>query len=202
MDPKTRLPASLLAVVLLVLLWSGIRPFDYPTWILEVFPALAGIAILTATFRRFPLTPLVYSLIAAHMALLAVGGHYTYAKVPVGAWFAEWLNLSRNHYDRLGHLAQGLVPAMIARELLIRLRVVSSPAWRAFFIVSICLAISAGYELIEWAVALVLGQASDAFLGTQGDSWDTQKDMFCAFVGAVFALTCLARPHDAQLRKV
>jgi putative membrane protein len=192
--PKDRLPLALLAIVTAVLTWSAIRPFDYPTWILEVAPALVGLVILFATYRRFPLTPMLYVLMAAHMILLAVGGHYTYALVPLGDWFADWLHLSRNHYDRLGHVAQGLVPAMIARELLIRLRVVPSPAWRNYFIVSICLAISAVYEL--------LGEKSDSFLGTQGDPWDTQTDMFLAFVGAVLALACLSRWHDAQLRRL
>ena len=202
MNSRTRFPVALLAAVVAVLVWSGIRPLEYLTWLLEVTPALAGLAVLAFTWRRFPFTPLVCSLMAAHMILLAVGGHYTYAKVPVGAWFAEWLHLSRNHYDRLGHFAQGLVPAMIAREILIRLRVVSSPAWRNFFIVSICLAISATYELFEWSAAVVLGQKSDSFLGTQGDPWDTQEDMFCALVGAVCALLFLTRWHDAQLRRL
>jgi putative membrane protein len=200
--PKDRLPLALLAIVTAVLTWSAIRPFDYPTWILEVAPALVGLMILFATYRRFPFTPMLYVLMAAHMILLAVGGHYTYALVPLGDWFADWLHLSRNHYDRLGHVAQGLVPAMIARELLIRLRVVPSPAWRNYFIVSICLAISAVYELLEWATALVLGEKSDSFLGTQGDPWDTQTDMFLAFAGAVLALACLSRWHDAQLRRL
>ena len=202
MVPSIRPPILWFAAVVAVLVWSGIRPFEPLTWLLEVSPALAGLAVLTFTWRRFPFTPLLYALMAAHMILLAVGGHYTYAKVPVGAWFAEWLHLSRNHYDRLGHLAQGLVPAMIAREILIRLRVVPSPAWRNLFIVSLCLAISATYELIEWSTALVLGQKSDSFLGTQGDPWDTQTDMFCAFVGVVFALVFLTRLHDAQLRRL
>ena len=185
-----------------VLVWSGIRPLEQLTWLLEVSPAMVGLAVLAFTWRQFPCTPLLYSLMAAHMILLAVGGHYTYAKVPIGAWFAEWLHLSRNHYDRLGHFAQGLVPAMIAREILIRLRVVSSAAWRNVFIVSLCLAISATYELFEWVTALVLGQQSDSFLGTQGDPWDTQTDMFCALVGAVFALVVLTRWHNAQLRRL
>lgn len=191
----------MLVATMLVLVWSGIRPFDYPTWILEVFPVLAGIPLLLVTRRRFPFTPLLYTLMAAHACLLAVGGHYTYAKVPAGDWLRDWLHLSRNHYDRLGHLAQGFVPAMIARELLIRLRVVSSVAWRNFFIVSICLAISATYELLEWATALVLGEQSDAFLGTQGDPWDTQTDMFLALIGAVAALALLGKWHDSQIRR-
>jgi len=191
----------MLLATMLVLVWSGIRPFDYPTWILEVFPVLVGIPLLLVTRRRFPFTPLLYTLMAAHACLLAVGGHYTYAKVPAGDWLRDWLHLSRNHYDRLGHLAQGFVPAMIARELLIRLRVVSSVAWRNFFIVSICLAISATYELLEWATALVLGEQSDAFLGTQGDPWDTQTDMFLALIGAVAALALLGKWHDSQIRR-
>jgi putative membrane protein len=198
---ESRVPFALLVATTLVLVWSGIRPFDFPTWVLEVFPALLGIPLLLITHRRFAFTPLVYTLMAAHVCLLAVGGHYTYALVPAGEWFREWLHLSRNHYDRLGHLAQGFVPAMIARELLVRLRVVSSAAWRNFFIVSICLAISATYELLEWSTALVLGQKSDAFLGTQGDPWDTQEDMFMALVGAVTALPLLGRWHDSQMRR-
>jgi putative membrane protein len=200
--PSCRIPLALLALTVLVLTWSGIRPFDYPTWILEVSPALAGIVVLVATFRRFPFTVLVYTLMAAHAILLAVGGHYTYALVPAGDWVRDWLHLSRNHYDRLGHLAQGFVPAMIARELFIRLRTIPSPAWRNFLIVCVCMAISAIYELFEWATALVLGQASDSFLGTQGDPFDTQADMFMALVGAISALVLLARWHDSQLRKL
>lgn len=198
---SARLPLALLAFTVAILIWSGIRPFDYPTWILEVAPALAGIVVLAATFGRFRFTPLLYTLIAAHMILLAVGGHYTYALTPPGNWVRDWLHLSRNHYDRLGHLAQGFVPAMIARELFIRLHVVSTAGWRNFLIVCVCLAISAVYELIEWSTALVLGQKSDSFLGTQGDVWDTQQDMFMAMVGAVCALAFLSRWHDWQLRR-
>jgi putative membrane protein len=197
---QSRLPLALLVVTTLVLIWSGIRPFDYTTWILEVAPVLVGIPLLLITRRRFSFTPLLYTLMAAHACLLAVGGHYTYSLVPAGDWFRDWLHLSRNHYDRLSHIAQGLVPAMIARELIIRLHVVSSPAWRNFFIISICMAISATYEIIEWATALVLGEVSDSFLGTQGDPWDTQMDMFLALVGAVAALTLLGKWHDSQMR--
>lgn len=199
-SPSSRIPLALLALTLAVLLWSAIRPFDFLTWLLEVAPALAGLVILGATFRRFPLTALLYTLIAAHMIVLAVGGHYTYALVPIGDWVRDLLHLSRNHYDRLGHFAQGFVPAMIARELLIRLRVVAFRRWRNFLIVCVCMAISATYELIEWATALVLGQKSDSFLGTQGDAFDTQADMFMALVGAVCALVFLVRWHDSQLR--
>ena len=189
----------LLACVMAVLVWSGIGCYDTLTWLLEVAPALIGILVIGFTWKRFPLTPLLTTLIAIHMIILAVGGHYTYALVPAGDWVKEWLNLSRNHYDRLGHLAQGFVPAMIARELFMRLGVVERHGWRNFLIVSVCMLISAVYELIEWAVALVLGETSDAFLGTQGDAWDTQTDMFLALVGACSAIALLWHWHDRQL---
>lgn len=193
---------SLLVAVFVVLVWSAIGAFDFITWLLEVSPALIGLAIIFPTHRRFPLTPLLSTLIALHMVLLAVGGHYTYARVPLGDWFRDWLHLSRNHYDRLGHFAQGFVPAMIARELFIRLGIVGKRGWRNFLIINTCLAISAAYELLEWLTALILGQKSDEFLGTQGDTWDTQSDIFCAFVGAVVALALLSKWHDAQLRRL
>ena len=195
----SRFPALLLAAVIAVLVWSGIGPFDRFTWILEVAPALIGLAILLPTHRRFPLTPLVYTLIALHMMILCVGGKYTYALVPLGNWVRDAFHLSRNHYDRLGHFAQGFVPAMIARELFIRGNVIASARWRTFLIVCVCLAISACYELVEWLVAIVSGEASDSFLGTQGDVWDTQKDMALALVGAACALALLGRWHDRQL---
>jgi putative membrane protein len=202
-DPITTVYRGfLLACVLAVLVWSGIGCHDTLTWLLEVAPAIAGIAIILPTWRRFPLTPLLSTLIAVHMIILAVGGHYTYALVPAGDWVKEWLGLSRNNYDRLGHLAQGFVPAIIARELFLRLGVVAKHGWRNFLIVCVCMAISAVYELIEWSVALVLGETSDAFLGTQGDSWDTQTDMFLALLGACLALLLLSKWHDRQLRKL
>lgn len=182
-----------------VLVWSGIGPHDYPTWALEVFPALLGAAILTATRKTFPLTTLVYVLILIHCVILMVGGHYTYAEVPVGEWFRELTGGSRNDYDKLGHLAQGLVPAMIARELMIRLSIVSTAAWRNFLIVCVCLAISAFYELLEWWVALLSEEAAESFLGTQGYAWDTQSDMAWAGFGAILALLSLSRWHDRQL---
>ena len=197
----SRFPALLLAAVLAVLAWSGIAPFDRFTWWLEVAPALIGLAILIPTHQRFPLTPLVSALIALHIAILCVGGKYTYALVPLGEWVREAFHLSRNHYDRLGHFAQGFVPAMIARELFIRWNVIASPRWRAFLIVCVCLAISACYELVEWLVAICSGEAGDAFLGTQGDVWDTQEDMALALVGAVCALALLGRWHDRQLAR-
>jgi putative membrane protein len=198
----TRYALTLLAVVVAVLIWSAIGCYDTVTWILEVAPAIVGIIVIAATWRRFPLTPLLLTLIAIHMIILAVGGHYTYARVPIGDWARDWLGLSRNHYDRLGHVAQGFVPAIIARELYLRLGVVAKRGWLNFLIVCTCLAISAVYELIEWAVALVLGETSDSFLGTQGDTWDTQTDMFLAFVGAVAALALLHRWHNQQLQRL
>ena len=195
----SRSPALLLAAVLAVLAWSGIAPHDRFTWWLEVAPALIGRAILIPTHRRFPLTPLVSTLIALHMAILCVGGKYTYALVPLGDWFREAFHLARNHYDRLGHFAQGFVPAMIARELFVRWKVIPSARWRAFLIVCVCLAISACYELVEWLVAISSGEASDSFLGTQGDVWDTQTDMALALVGAICALVFLGKWHDRQL---
>lgn len=199
---RTPSALALLALVLAVIVWSAIGCHDGPTWALEVAPAIAGIVVILASWRRFPLTPLLTTLIAAHMIILAVGGHYTYARVPIGDWAKEWLSLSRNHYDRLGHFAQGFVPALIARELFLRLGVVAKHGWRNFLIVCVCLAISAVYELLEWAVALVLGETSDAFLGTQGDSWDTQTDMFLALIGACLALLLLWKWHDRQLARV
>jgi putative membrane protein len=195
---KNRLPLLFLPV-LIVFLWSAIRPHDYFTWILEVFPAIIGAVILKLTYRRFRLTTLVYTLIALHMVILMIGGHYTYAEVPIGNWVRDQFGLSRNHYDRLGHFAQGFVPAMVAREVLIRLRVVKRGTWLSFLVISICLAFSALYELLEWAVSALTGSAGDAFLGTQGDVFDTQKDMAMALVGAVTALIVLSKVHDKQL---
>jgi len=187
-------------VYLGVLVWSGIGPKDFVTWCLEVFPAVAGGVVLWITRERFPLTPLVYALILVHCVVLMVGGHYTYAEVPLGEWFREAFDGTRNNYDKLGHFAQGFIPAMIARELMIRLGVFASSRWRDFFIVSFCLAFSAFYELVEWWVALLSEEAADAFLGTQGYAWDTQSDMGWALFGAVLALMLLSRQHDRQLR--
>ncbi len=195
-----RLQAAWIAIFLAVLLWSGIGPHDYPTWLLEVAPALIAAAVLWFTRERFPLTRLVYILILIHCIILMVGGHYTYAEVPLGDWVRDAFDQSRNNYDKLGHLAQGFVPAIVAREILIRNNVVNFPAWRDFFIVCVCLAISAFYELLEWWVALLSEEAADAFLGTQGYVWDTQSDMWFALLGAVLALVLLSRWHDRQLR--
>lgn len=181
------------------LLWSGIGPVDRMTWVLEVAPAVIGLLLIVATQERFPLTPLLYWLILAHAVVLMVGGHYTYALVPAGDWISAAFDLERNNYDKLGHFMQGLVPAVLAREILIRQRVVSTPGWRNFLIISICLAFSAFYELIEWWVALFSGEAAEAFLGTQGYVWDTQSDMGFALFGAVCALLLLGSWHDRQL---
>ena len=189
-----------LGIFFLVLGWSAWKPHDYPTWWLEVLPAVAALAILAATRRRFPLTQLAYWLILFHAVVLMVGGHYTYAEVPLGDWLANLAGGSRNNYDKLGHFAQGFVPAIIAREILLRKRVVAGRGWLSPIVVSICLAISAFYELIEWWVALLSGAGAEAFLGTQGYAWDTQSDMFLAMMGAILALSALSRLHDRQLR--
>ena len=196
------LRAAWIAVFLGVLIWSGINPKDFATWCLEVAPAVIGAAILWFTRERFPLTPLVYVLILVHCVILMVGGHYTYAEVPIGDWFRELTDGTRNNYDKLGHFAQGFVPAIVAREVVIRLEVFNSVRWRDFFIVSFCLGMSAFYELIEWWVALLSEEAADAFLGTQGYAWDTQSDMGWALFGALVALLLLSRLHDRQLREL
>ncbi len=193
------LTGAWLAVFLAVLIWSGIDPKDRLTWFLEVLPALIALVVLAITRKRFPLTPLVYGLILIHAIILMVGGHYTYAEVPLGDWLKDIAGLERNNYDKLGHFAQGFVPAMVAREILIRKRIINGAAWRDFFIVSFCLGFSAFYELIEWWVALLSDEAAEAFLGTQGYVWDTQSDMAWALTGAIAALALLGRYHDRQL---
>jgi len=189
-----------LSIFFLVLAWSAWNPHDYPTWWLEVLPALVALLVLFATRKRFPLTPLAYWLILFHAVVLMVGGHYTYAEVPIGDWVRELSGGERNNYDKLGHFVQGFVPAIIARELLLRLRVISRRGWLSFLVICICLAISAFYELIEWWVALLSGKGAEAFLGTQGYVWDTQSDMFLALIGASLALLLLSRLHDRQLQ--
>jgi putative membrane protein len=190
---------SWLAVFFVVLIWSGINPKDFTTWVLEVAPALIAIALLFYTRNSFPLTTLTYTLILVHSVILMVGGHYTYAEVPIGDLFRELFDGSRNNYDKLGHFAQGFVPAIVAREIVIRKNVFSSRAWMNFFIVAMCLGISAFYELIEWWVAITSNEAADAFLGTQGYVWDTQSDMGLALTGAIVALVILSGLHDKQL---
>ncbi len=190
-----------LAVFFIVLIWSGINPKDFTTWVLEVMPALIAIALLTYTRDSFPLTTLTNTLILIHVVILMVGGHYTYAEVPIGDLFRDLFDGTRNNYDKLGHFAQGFVPATVAREIVIRLSVFNSKAWMNFFIVAMCLGISAFYELIEWWVALASGEAADAFLGTQGYIWDTQSDMALALAGAIAALVALGKIHDKQLSR-
>ena len=197
-----RLPWALLAVVLAVLAWSGIAPHDRFTWLLEVAPVLIGVPVLLATGRRFPLTPLLYTLLAVHACILMVGGKYTYAEVPAGFWVSEALGLARNHYDRLGHFAQGFIPAILAREILVRTSPLRGSRWLPFVAIAFCLAFSAFYEMIEWWTAVLAGASSTAFLGTQGDVWDTQWDMFLALIGAVSALLVLSRAHDRQLARL
>lgn len=189
-------------VFLAVLCWSAWQPHDYPTWWLEVLPALVAFLLLAFTRKNSPLTPLLYQLILLHAIILMVGGHYTYAEVPAGDWLRDLTNGTRNNYDKLGHLAQGFVPAMVARELLLRWQVVAKKSWLSFLIVSICLAISACYELIEWWVALLSSEAAESFLGTQGYAWDTQSDIFMALIGAIAALLLLSRWHDRQLARL
>lgn len=184
-----------------VLVWSGIQPKDYLTWFLEVSPAMAGALALALTYARFPLIPLVYVLILIHCLILMVGGHYTYAEVPLFDWLKEPLGFERNNYDKLGHFAQGFVPALIAREIIVRKDLINGRAWTHFFVVCFCLAFSAVYELIEWAVAVVSGESAEAFLGTQGYAWDTQSDMGFALLGAVAALLLLAKAHDRALEQ-
>ena len=197
-----KLHVALLLIVAVVFGWSGIEPHDYLTWFLEVAPVIIGAAILIPTYRRFQLTDLLYVLLAIHAVILMVGGHYTYAEVPLGEWVKDALDIERNHYDRLGHFAQGFVPAILAREILLRKRVVSGRAWLFTIVVSICLAFSAVYELVEWTAAVLSAEAAESFLGTQGDAFDTQKDMALALVGAIVAQLVLAKFHDRQLARL
>ena len=188
-----------LGIFFLTLVWSAIEPKDYPTWALELAPAIIVLAIMALTYNSFRLTTLLYILILAHCVILIVGGHYTYAEVPLFDYLKPVFGWERNNYDKLGHFMQGFVPAILAREILIRKAVVASTAWRNLFIISICLAFSAFYEMLEWAVAVLTGTASEAFLGTQGYIWDTQSDMGMALLGAGMALLTLSGLHDKQL---
>jgi putative membrane protein len=201
MQDRRKIHVALLLMVAAVMVWSGWRPYDRLTWWLESSPGLAGLVLLLATYRRFPLTTLCNTLIALHICVLCVGGHYTYARVPLFDWLRPFFSWQRNNYDRLGHLMQGLVPAIVARELIIRLEVVRRKKWIPFLVISICLAISAFYELIEWWTALLSGNAANDFLGSQGDVWDTQSDMFLALLGAVCALLFLSYFHNRALRR-
>ncbi len=190
----------LLGIICLVLVWSGISPHDRFTWVLEVLPVILGIPVLIYLYPRFRFTPLVYGLIALHAVILMVGGKYTYAEVPFGYWMKDAFGFARNHYDRIGHFAQGFIPAMVAREILIRKSPLRGSRWLPFMVVCFCLAFSALYELIEFWTALATGEAAEAFLGTQGDPWDTQWDMMLALIGAITALLLLGRWHDRQLQ--
>ena len=194
-----REPLALLAAGAAALVLSGIAPHDRTTWVLEVAPTLIAAPVLIATWRWFPLTPLAYRLIFLHALILTVGGHYTYAEVPAGFWVEHALHLARNPYDRLGHLAQGFVPAIVVREVLLRRSPLRPGKWLAFLVLCVCLSISAAYELVEWCAAVIGGAAADAFLGTQGDQWDTQWDMLMALVGAALSLLLLSRVHDRQI---
>lgn len=191
-----------LGIFFVTLVWSGINPKDYVTWGLEVAPAVIGLVVLALTAGKFPLTPLVYTLILIHAVILMVGGHYTYAEVPLFDYFRDWFGFERNNYDKLGHFAQGFVPALIAREIVLRLQVINGRSWMVFLILCVCLAISAAYELLEWGVALLSDEAADAFLGTQGYVWDTQSDMGFALLGASIALLTLSRWHDRMLERL
>lgn len=190
------------AILVSLLVISGIEPFDRTTWWLEVTPVLIVIPILYATHKAFPLSPLLYGLIFLHAIVLIVGGAYSYARVPLGFEMAQWLGLDRNPYDKIGHFMQGFVPAMVAREILIRNHILSKGKMLSFIVICIVLAISASYELIEWAAALSLGQGAEEFLGTQGDEWDTQSDMFFALIGSITALLFLSKWHDRQIMKL
>ena len=191
-----------LSFFVVFLVWSYINPKDQFTWFLEVAPAIIGLILLILTYKKFPLTPLLYTLILIHMIILMVGGHYTYAEVPLFDWIREVLDQSRNNYDKVGHLAQGFIPAILARELLLRKQIVQgSKVWLNYIILSIILAFSAFYELIEWWVALGTGEDAEAFLGTQGYIWDTQSDMMYALIGGILALVFLSRLHDKQLKR-
>jgi len=194
-----REPIVLLGVGVVALAISAIRPHSYGTWFLEVLAAVIAVPVLILTYRRFPLSPLAYRLILAHAVILMIGGHWTYAEVPVGDWVRDWLGLARNPYDRFGHLAQGFVPAIIAREILLRRTALRPGRWIFALAVCVVMAISAWWELLEWWSALIGGEAADDFLGTQGDQWDTQSDMFMALIGAVLSQLLLARLHDRQL---
>tara|TARA_R110001583_G_scaffold76486_2_gene209222 strand:+ start:145 stop:747 length:603 start_codon:yes stop_codon:yes gene_type:complete len=193
---------TLLILTVVLFIWSAINPFEYFTWFLEVLPAVICIILLIVTFKPFRFTNLVYILIFLHCAILIIGGHYTYAEVPLFDWIQETFNQSRNNYDKVGHFAQGFVPAMIIREILIRKNVVRSIKWLNFVVVCIAMAISVTYEFIEWAVSLGTGEGGDAFLGTQGYIWDTQSDMLYATVGAIFALISMGKIHNRQIEKI
>lgn len=193
---------GLITILTTAFVWSVISPHDYFTWFLEVFPIFIALPILVFTYKKFPLSNLVYALILVHAIILMVGGHYTYAEVPLFNWLRDHFDLGRNYYDRLGHFAQGFVPAIIVREVLLRKNVVNDGRWLFFIVCCICLSISACYELIEWRVAVAFGQGADAFLGTQGDVWDTQWDMFTALIGAISSQITLKNWHKQSIHSL
>jgi putative membrane protein len=197
-----RYPLTLLGIGALLLGLSAYHPYEMGTWWMEVFPIFIAVPILVATWRRFPLTPLVYTLILVHACILAVGGHYTYARVPLGFWIQDLFHFSRNHYDRIGHLAQGFVPAIIAREILLRRTPLRPGGWLFFIVCCICATVSVCYEFIEWWAALLGGSAATDFLGTQGDVWDTQWDMLMAIIGSLLAQIVLSGVHDRQISRL
>ncbi len=199
---RSRILVAAVSMLVAALVVSGVRPYDRLTWLLEVFPVLIAIPLLWATYRRFPLSGLLYGCVFVHALVLILGGAYTYARVPLGFQIADMFGLERNPYDRIGHFFQGFVPALIAREIFLRGNHVQGRKILVFIVISVVLAISATYELIEWGAALALGQGADEFLGTQGDPWDTQSDMFMALLGAATALAFLSRFHDRQLRQI
>jgi putative membrane protein len=199
---KTYLLIFMLIATFISLLLSGWQPYDRGTWLLEVIPVLIAIPILWGSYKKFPLTTLLYWCIFFHGLILILGGAYTYARVPVGFMVQDWLDLSRNPYDKLGHLFQGFAPTLIAREILLRHQIIKGAKMLAFVVMCIALAISAAYELIEWAAALMLGQGADEFLGTQGDPWDTQSDMFMALIGSICALLGFSRLQDRQIARL
>lgn len=192
----------LIALFLLGLILSGINPHDYFTWILEIFPGILGVVVLCITFKKFPFTYLTYTFVLLHCYVLFIGGHYTYAEVPLFDWIKEIFHQSRNNYDKVGHFTQGFVPAMIVREVFIRGDIVKKNAWLSFLTVCVCLSISACYEFFEWFVAITSGQSSEAFLGTQGDVWDTQSDMLFALIGATSMIVFISRFQNKQIEKI
>ena len=200
--PDGALKIIWLVVFFAVLIWSGIMPKNYFTWILEVAPALIGLGILAATYHKFTLSRLTYCLILLHCIVLMIGGHYTYAEVPLFDTIANWFGWERNHYDKLGHFVQGFVPACIAREILLRFNVVKNERWLSILVMSVCLAFSAFYELVEWWVALAVGSDAESFLGTQGYVWDTQSDMFMALIGSAVFLLFFRKWQDSSIRKL
>jgi putative membrane protein len=200
--PRPRNLAFAAAALIVLLTISGIAPFDRATWVMEVAPVLIALPLMAATYRRFPLTTLLYALIFVHAVVLIAGGAYSYARVPLGYWMADVLDLDRNPYDKIGHFMQGFVPAIVAREIFLRGAYVRGRRMVAFLSICVVMTVSSCYELIEWAAALVLGQGADEFLGTQGDVWDTQADMFFALIGSCAAIMLLSRLHDRQIAQL